>query len=110
MNQFEPANLPGLASAAGQPFSEANIANDRDTLLTYYYATDFPRRPSTLPGRSRGLGTSIVVYTITEGRREYVRDVLISGLKTTRRNPVEHNITLKAGDPLSPTEQTDIQK
>jgi outer membrane protein insertion porin family len=51
-----------------------------------------------------------VVYNITEGDREYVRDVLTSGLNTTRQSLVDRAITLKAGDPLSPTAQTNIQK
>src|ERR1019366_3685674 len=32
----------GLASAQGQPFSEVNLANDRNQVLTYYYERGFP--------------------------------------------------------------------
>ena len=110
LNQFEPANLPGLASAPGQPFSEANIANDRETLLTFYYDRGFPKANFTASWQIARSGHVNLVYTISEGRREYVRGVLISGLKNTRRSLVDSNITLKTGDPLSPTEQTNIQK
>ncbi len=51
-----------------------------------------------------------VVYTITEGGREFVRDILISGLRTTRQSLVMPKITLKPGDPLSPVAQTNIQE
>jgi outer membrane protein insertion porin family len=110
LNKFEPANLPGFASAPGQPFSEANIANDREALLTFYYDRGFAKANFNASWRIVRPGHVDLVYTITEGRREYVRDVLISGLKTTRSNLVKQNITLKAGDPLSPTAQTGIQK
>ncbi len=36
--------------------------------------------------------------------------MLTSGLKTTRQSLVDRAITLKPGDPLSPTAQTNIQK
>ena len=33
---------PRLVSVEGQPFADVNLANDRDTMLTYYYAHGFP--------------------------------------------------------------------
>jgi outer membrane protein assembly factor BamA len=51
-----------------------------------------------------------VEYTVEEGTRQYVRNVITSGLHTTRPSLVERHITLKAGDPLSPVEETAIQK
>jgi outer membrane protein insertion porin family len=108
--QFKPAELPSLASSTGQPFSEVNIANDRETVLTFYYARGFPKATFIASWKTAMPGHVSVVYNITEGDREYVRDVLTSGLKTTRRSLVDRAITMKAGDPLSPTAQTNIQK
>ncbi|HEX4595267.1 MAG TPA: BamA/TamA family outer membrane protein, partial [Bryobacteraceae bacterium] len=51
-----------------------------------------------------------VIYTITEGDRQYVREVITSGLRTTRESVVDKQITLKPGDALSPIEETQIQK
>lgn len=103
--------LSVLTSVAGEPFSEINLASDRNAVLTYYYQRGFPAadfkaewRRSAVPDRAD------VVYTIVEGNREYVRDVLTSGLKNTRRSVVEKAITLKPGDPLSPVSETDIQR
>jgi len=110
LSQFEAANLPGLASARGQPFSEANVANDRETLLTFYYDRGFPKASFTAAWKIVRPARVSLIYTISEGRREYVRDVLTSGLGSTRQSLVDKNITLKAGDPLSPTRQTDIQR
>jgi len=108
--QFKPAELPSLASSSGQPFSEVNIANDRETVLTFYYTRGFPKVTFNAAWRTLTPGHISVVYNITEGDREYVRDVLVSGLNTTRQSLVDRAITLKAGDPLSPTAQTNIQK
>ena len=108
--QFKPAELPSLASSGGQPFSEVNIANDRETVLTFYYTRGFPKASFNASWRPVEPGHVSVVYDIVEGDREYVRDVLVSGLNTTRRSLVDRAITLKAGDPLSPTAQTEIQK
>ena len=108
--QFKPAELPSLASSTGQPFSEVNIANDRETVLTFYYTRGFPKVAFKASWRTVEPGHVNVVYDIVEGDREYVRDVLTSGLTTTRQSLVDRAITLKAGDPLSPTAQTNIQK
>jgi outer membrane protein assembly complex protein YaeT len=108
--QFKPAELPSLASSAGQPFAEVNIANDRDTVLTFYYTRGFPKATFNAAWRTVKPGHVSVVYDITEGGREYVRQVLTSGLKTTRRSVVDRVMKMKAGDPLSPATQTNIQK
>lgn len=100
-----------LASANGQPFSNVNLATDRDTILTYYYSHGFPDATFNAVWRQSQTPHHVdVAYTITEGDREYVREVLTSGLRVTRPSLVKRNITMKAGDPLSPLEETDIQK
>src|SRR5581483_9995967 len=95
----------------GQPFSEVNLAADREVILTDYYSHGFPAasfnanwQPSTAPHHVN------VVYRVAEGDRQFVRNVLTSGLRTTRPSLVNKLITLKAADPLSPIEQTSIQK
>ena len=110
ITQFKPGDLPSLASSAGQPFSEVNIANDRETILTFYYTRGFPKAAFKASWRTVAPGHGSVVYNITEGSRQYVRGVLTSGLKITRQSLVDHTITLKPGDPLSPPVQTNIQK
>jgi outer membrane protein insertion porin family len=108
--QFKPAELPSLASSTGQPFSEVNIANDRETMLTFYYTRGFPKVSFNATWQIVSPGHVNVVYTVKEGDREYVRDVLTSGLQNTRQSLVDRAITIKAGDPLSPTAQTNVQK
>ncbi|MBV9770285.1 MAG: BamA/TamA family outer membrane protein [Bryobacterales bacterium] len=109
-SQFKLSDLPGLASAAGQPFSEVNIAADRETLLTFYYTRGFPKVSFKATWQNVKPAQVNVDYTIMEGDREYVRDVLTSGLEVTRQSMVDRAITLKPGDPLSPTAQNNIQQ
>jgi outer membrane protein insertion porin family len=100
-----------LASAAQQPFAEVNLAADRDLVLTYYYRNGFPKadfKAEWRPGAE--LNHVSVTYTVTEGDRQFVREVVTSGLHTTRQSLVDRAVTMKAGDPLSPVRETEIQK
>jgi len=103
--------VPQLASSAGQPFSETSLASDRESVLTYYYSRGFPGTGFNASWQETATPHHVnLTYTITEGDPQYVRDVITSGLRTTRQSLVMRRITLKPGDPLSPIEQTDIQK
>ena len=105
------ALTPELASAQGQPFSEVNLANDRNHVLTHYYERGFPNADLKSTWQPSGNPHHVnVIYTVSQGERQYVRDVVTSGLRTTRQSLVDKKITLHAGDPLSPIEQTEIQK
>jgi outer membrane protein assembly complex protein YaeT len=112
VSQFKLEDITrSLASAPGQPFSEVNIASDREYMLTYYYGHGFPGAKFNATWQESSNPHHVnAVYMVTEGDRQYVRDVLTSGLGTTRKSLVQRNITLKAGDPLSPIAQTDVQK
>jgi outer membrane protein insertion porin family len=100
-----------LASSSGQPFSDVEIARDRDYLLTYYFSHGFPGAQFNSSWQVDGTPNHVnLVYDIKEGDRQYVRDVLTSGLRTTRPSEVNRQITLHPGDPLSPIQQTNIQK
>ena len=101
----------GLASKAGQPFADANLASDRNYILDYYYARGFANATMQAAWAPSGKPNRVaVVYTIQEGERQYVRDVLISGLRTTRRSLVDRTLRIHPGDPLSPVAQLDAQQ
>jgi outer membrane protein insertion porin family len=101
----------GFAAIEGQPFSEVNLANDRNVVLTKYFENGFPSAVFKASWQESDKPHHVNVrYEVTEGPRQYVRDVLTSGNHTTRDSLILKNITLKPGDPLSPVEQTAIQK
>jgi len=100
-----------LISSAGEPFAEANVASDRNYVLNYYSARGFPDATFQAAWQPSGTAHHVnLVYTIQKGDRQYVRDLVISGLRTTRRSLVERNLAIGAGDPLSPVAQMDAQK
>jgi outer membrane protein assembly factor BamA len=97
--------LSVLSSSAGQPFSEFNVAVDRDTILARYFESGFPNatfewssKPAAEPNRVD------LFFKISEGQQQFVREVLINpnGLRYTNPNLVSRNLLLNPGDPLSP--------
>jgi outer membrane protein insertion porin family len=102
---------PGLASIPGQPFAVANLASDRNYLLTYLTSRGFASatvqatwQRSSAPNRAN------VTYNIVPGPRQYVRDVILNGLDTTRRSLVERTLRISPGDTLSPIDELDSQQ
>ncbi len=103
--------LPTLSSAQDQPFSEFNVATDRDTILNYYFENGFPNASfeySTTPGAKPNLVNLHI--KITEGPRQMVREVITSGLNYTKPKLVNGRIELSPGDPLSPVKMAETQR
>jgi outer membrane protein insertion porin family len=105
--------LAQLSSTEGQPFSEFNVAMDRDAILARYFENGFPRatfewnsKPAADPHRVD------LFFRITEGQQQFVREVLINpeGLRFTRPSLVNRMIQLNPGDPLSPTAIAETQR
>ena len=92
-----------LANVPGQPFSDANVTADRDTLVNFYFNRGFPDVTMTstaipAPGEPTRMN---VTYTVQEGERVFVNQVLTSGLYYTRPSVVDQRIVPRPGDPLS---------
>jgi outer membrane protein insertion porin family len=99
-----------IASAAGQPFSEVNMAADRATILTWYFSNGYARADLRAAWTPAGANRAHVTYAVTEGELHYIRDIIRTGLKTTNPKLVEKRITLHPGDPVSASEQRQIQR
>ena len=91
-----------VQSSEGQAFSEASIAADRDAILAYFFnngyseaSFDWSQTPSGIADRAN------LHYTIRLGQRQYVRDLLVRGLQTTRPSVVGSRILIHPGDPVS---------
>jgi outer membrane protein insertion porin family len=96
------SQFPTLNTAEGQPFSETNIATDRDILLNFYFNHGFPNASfdaSALP--SAEANRMEVTYTVHEGEEFFVNRVLVSGLEHTRQYIVDRELRVQPGDPLS---------
>jgi outer membrane protein insertion porin family len=94
--------LAGLSSSEGQPYSDTSVASDRNSIIGLCYSNGF--RHATLEFSTAPADEPYQVnlrYKLTEGPQEFVREVLISGLKATRPSLVQRNLGLTAGDALS---------
>jgi outer membrane protein insertion porin family len=104
--------MPSLSNMQGQPFSEANIANDRDAITYYYYNQGFPNVEFEASATPQAGDPQLmdVVYNVTEGQRVFVDRVLISGLNYTRPYIVNRQMRIHDGDPLSQNRMVDSQR
>jgi outer membrane protein insertion porin family len=104
--------VESLSSQAGQVFSEFNVAADRETIIREYGRNGFPNATfewTSKPGPRPH--TVDLEFTIDEGEQQSVRQVVVSGYKTTRPALVEKQMTeLNPGDPLSPEAMQDTQR
>jgi outer membrane protein assembly complex protein YaeT len=104
--------IQGLVmSNPGQPFSVTAVATDRDNILNYYFNNGYPDATfdatisdSTEPRRIT------LKYAVNEGRRYFVRDVLLNGLQATREGLVTSRLTVSPQDPLSQSNIVDTQR
>ena len=103
---------PNLSNVQGQPFSDANIAADRDAITYYYYDRGFPNvqfESSATPAPDDPQRMN-VMYKITEGQRVFVDRVIITGLHYTRPYVVNRQMRIHDQDPLSQSRMVDSQR
>lgn len=101
-----------ISSTDGQPYSESNVAIDRETLLSYYFDRGFPdvQFESQVTQASANPPRVDVRYVITEGEQVRVNQVFVFGLLHTRPYVVNRQIELRAGDPLDQSAIIDTQR
>jgi outer membrane protein assembly complex protein YaeT len=96
----------------GQPFSDANVASDRDAILTEYLNRGFPgaRFEASSDPASTNPPRMNVTYKITEGKRLFVNRVLLSGLDHTHPFVVQRELQVREGQPLSQRDMLETQR
>ncbi len=102
-NQVIPtAELPEMVSQPNQPYSEQNLAGDRERILSYYFDHGFPNASLEITtGDSPEANREDVTFTIQEGERFTVNRVMVGGTEHTRDYVVQRELEVKAGEPLS---------
>ena len=107
----ETKDLPEFSTQPNQPYSDQNLADDRERILSYYFNNGYPNAaldlttaPSqTLPNRED------VTFTIHEGERFTVNRVMIAGTEHTRDFVVQREVEVQSGQPLSQQGLLDTQ-
>ncbi len=101
-----------VSSVPNQPYSDANVGDDRDNITLFYYNHGFPNvqfeaAANPLPNDPQRMN---VVYTITEGQQVFVDRVIVSGLEFTRPYVVDRQMRIHDDDPLSQNRMVDSQR
>ncbi|MEY2411619.1 MAG: outer membrane protein insertion porin family [Acidobacteriaceae bacterium] len=101
-----------INTAEGQLFSEFNIAQDRETILNYYFNRGFPNatfdataKPT--PGKQNRMD---VIFTVHEGEQVFVEQVLVSGMNFTRPFVIQRELQMSPGDPVSQIDMLKTQQ
>ena len=103
--------LAVVGSTPGQPYSEADVASDRNNILATYYNDGFPEArfqesvsPADTPNRVR------LTYQITEGRQIEVSRVLLTGYQFTRPGIISRQVQIEPGGPLREGDVVETQR
>ena len=95
--------LPELSTRPGQPYSEQDLANDRERILNFYFDHGFPNATleiTTNPAKNQP-DIEDVTFTIQEGERFTVNRVLVAGTEHTRDYVVNRELQVHEGEALS---------
>jgi outer membrane protein insertion porin family len=95
--------FPELQTAQGQPYSEQNLARDREAILNYYFNHGFPHAALEISANPSTAQTDRedVTFAIQEGEQFFVDHVMVGGLDHTRGYVVQREIQVSPGQPLS---------
>ncbi|MCU1308201.1 MAG: surface antigen [Acidobacteriaceae bacterium] len=110
---FPEERLRDLVSISeGQPYSEFNISNDRDAIVSFYFDHGFPdvKFDSFAEPDANVANRMNVRYQIAEGKQEFVDRLLVAGLENTHAYVVRREINLKPTEPLSQREMLETQR
>src|SRR6266849_3407868 len=136
IHAFKEDELLGVvASTPGQPYSEFNVATDRDNILAMYFNDGFPEarfmataEKVTGSGRQAAAVNNAqkadkakdseafqgdfmrVVYRIEEGPQTRVRRILLTGYEHTRAKVIRREIRMKSEAPLREGEVVESQR
>ncbi len=103
---------PLLRINPNQPYSDNDVIQDRDSILTYYFNAGFPNatmRTSTQQV-SQHPPRMNVTYTLQEGPQVFVDEVQLLGLHYTRPGVVRRQFRIHPKDALSQAGMLDTQR
>jgi len=99
--QVKTSELPELSTQSGQPYSEQDLASDRERILSFYFDHGFPNASMEIVTSTPEPNREDVTFNIQEGERFTVEEVMVSGTEHTRDYVVQRELQVHPGDPLS---------
>src|SRR5438270_5512902 len=101
-----------LTTNEGQPFSDFNLATDRDSIVNYYFNHGFPDVGFEADSQpADGDATKMnVTYSLREGLPVFVDHLIITGLHFTKPYIVDRELQVHDGAPLSQADMLETQR
>ena len=101
-----------MNTTAGQPYSLATLAGDRDTILSYYLSHGFDQVNVAVEQNKEPADAqkTDVTLNVIEGPQVFVDRILLSGIHYTRPQNVQSQLRVHAGDPLDQSALLDTQR
>lgn len=101
-----------MNTSAGQPYSLATLAGDRNAILTYYLSHGFDQVNIAVQQDKNAADPkkTDVTLNVVEGPQVFVDRILLSGIHYTRAQNVQSQLRVHAGDPLDQTALLDTQR
>lgn len=104
-----------IGSTAGQPYSDLNVAGDRDNVLTLYYDQGFPNAQfhasvDNIPAQPGESPRVNLTYQIEEGEQIRVAQVLVGGYQHTHPSVIVREVQLHPGGPFSESSVVETQR
>ena len=99
--KLDARQFPELSTGQGQPYSEQNLASDREAILNDYFNHGFSNATLDIITQPAQPNREDVTYKIQEGEQFFVNRVLVTGLDHTRNYVVQRQIQVAPGQPLS---------
>jgi len=92
-----------IETESGQPYSEQKLASDRERILSLYFNRGFPNATLDINTKASAVEANRedVTYTIQEGDRFSVNQVMVAGLDHTHDYVVERELQVHPGEALS---------
>ncbi len=105
------SDFPPLTIVEGEPYSQAGVDSDRESILTYYFNNGYPNAEldATSTAATDAPDRINVTYKIVEGDQVFVDRVIRAHLTYTRPKYVLRELQIHPGDPLSQQKIYDTQ-
>ena len=95
-----------IGSTSGQPFSDFNVATDRDNVLALYYNQGFSEARFQAEVENAPAGASgprvNVIYKVEEGPQVRVAEVLFGGQEHAKAHVIQREIKIQGGTAAEP--------
>ncbi|MGH9469806.1 MAG: POTRA domain-containing protein, partial [Terriglobia bacterium] len=101
---------PQLQAVPGHAYSPGLVAKDRNAMLTSLANQGFNQAAISTHVSNAGGHRMDIGYTVEQGSREYVQNIVVMGNEFTREGVIRRQLTLQRGQPLDQSKLLESQR